>query len=238
MGLTLIAILTAALLLPGILSAWFFFRAASTSEIEAPVPSLSTPEGIALVGAFSVIVHFVYSLILQIVSMLPSTQLPLANPYALFAMHPDGHPLQAAYELFSGLLCLCATAILIGNVTGRLMMRRADKSFFYGPLSDLLTSGHGDDAFITAYVISRIEEGRRVLGYQGVIVSLFRDVDRFPSKVVLRDAVPFYIELEEERPRRVEGTQIIDWLVLTADEWHNIAFRVYRLEDSGTATAA
>ena len=48
MGLTLIAILTAALLLPGIMAAWAFFQAAQTNEVESSVPSLSTPEGLGV----------------------------------------------------------------------------------------------------------------------------------------------------------------------------------------------
>jgi hypothetical protein len=67
-------------------------------------------------------------------------------------------------------------------------------------------------------------------GWIVCIVSLFRDSDRFPVKVVLKDVVPFYLCLKADRPRREESDQIIDWLVLTADEWHNIAFRVYRVE--------
>jgi hypothetical protein len=81
MGLTLIAILTAALLLPGILAAWAFFRAAQTNEVISSVPALSTPEGIALVGGFSVAVHFVYVVLLKLITSLsPRIPLPLADP--------------------------------------------------------------------------------------------------------------------------------------------------------------
>lgn len=231
MGLTLIAILTAALLLPGIIAARFFYLAAETKEVEAPVPSLSSPEGIALVGGFSVLVHFVYILGLLANGLLPPCiPLPAPNPYGLFAPDPKVQTLDAAYQLFSGLLLLCMAAAIVGYLVGAALMLRRDKSFFYGPLTEVLEKGAGDDAFITAYVISKIQKDERFVGYQGAIVSLFRDADRFPTKVVLKDVVPFYLCLDDDRPKRVEGNQIIDWLVLTADEWHNIAFRVYRVE--------
>jgi hypothetical protein len=229
MGLTLIAILTAALLLPGILAAWAFFRAAQTNEVESSVPALSTPEGIALVGGFSVAVHFLYILILKaIVSLPPRIPLPLADPYVLFSPDPHLTTSDAAYALFSGLVGLGILALVLGRVAGWLLMRREDKSIFYGPLSDLLESGHGDDSFISAYVISKIGDEKRVFGYQGTVVSLSRDADRYPSKVVLRDVVPFYLHMAPGGPRRQETNQLIDWLVLTAADWHNIAFRVYR----------
>jgi hypothetical protein len=57
MGLTLIAIFSAALLLPGIIAARGFYFAGQTREVEVPVPSLSTPDGIALVGFFSLLTH-------------------------------------------------------------------------------------------------------------------------------------------------------------------------------------
>jgi hypothetical protein len=235
-GLTLIAILTAALLLPGIVGARFLYRAAETNEVEAPLPALSTPEGIALVGGFSIAVHFAYTVCLKFVVLLPPlTPFPLADPYSLFQPVAHVQTLDAAYRLFSGLVGLCLTAVVLGFAAGRILMLRSDKSFFYGPLSEVLEKGSGDNAFITAYVISKIAEGTRLVGYQGSIVSLFRDADRFPAKVVLKDVVPFYLCLQEDRPRREESDQIIDWLVLTADEWHNIAFRVYRVEDEVAA---
>ena len=61
-------------------------------------------------------------------------------------------------------------------------------------------------------------------------MSLFRDDDRYPSKVILKDVAPFYLEIGDEQPTRHEAKESIDWLTLAADDWHNIAFRVYRLE--------
>lgn len=76
-----------------------------------------------------------------------------------------------------------------------------------------------------------MSEGTRFVGYQGTVDSLFRDDDRFPTKVVLKDVVPFYLELGDDSPVRKEAKQVIDWLVITADDWHNIAFRVFQLVD-------
>lgn len=86
MGLTLVAILTAALLLPGLIAARAFYLAAQTREVEVPVPSLAGSDGIALVGFFSVIVHLNYIVGLKLVGRLPELiPAPVANPYLLFA---------------------------------------------------------------------------------------------------------------------------------------------------------
>lgn len=232
MGLTLIAILTAALLLPGIVGARAFYGSAETNEMEVPTPPLSTSEGIALVGTMSVIVHLVYATGLRIVAAIPPrVSLPLADPYTYFAASPPSATgLDAAFALFSGLVFLCALAAPIGRIAGLAVLKRGDKSRFYGPLSEIIQQAAGDDRFIVAYVISKIEKDDKLVGYQGTVVSLFRDEDRYPSKVILKDVAPFYLKLDDDAPRRHETTETIDILVLTSAEWHNIAFRVYRVE--------
>lgn len=236
MGLTLLAIFTAALLLPGIIAARAFYFAGQTREVEVPVPSLSTPNGISLVGGFSVFIHAAYVAALLLVSRLPTfIPLPLADPYRVLVARPDTSALDLAWSFLSGLLLLCTLAGLVGLVAGLLALKCLDKSLVYGPLADVIESAKGDDKFITAYVISKITEGDRLIGYQGTVDSLFRDEDRFPSKVVLKDVVPFYLTLGEDGPKRNEADQWIDWLVLRADDWHNIAFRVYQLVDDQVA---
>lgn len=210
MGLTLIAILTAALLLPGILAARAFFLASQTNEVEASVPSLSSPNGIALVGGFSTAVHFAYVLLLRAITVLPIIPIPLADPYALFSPDPPTKTLESAYALFSGLVGLSIVALILGYAAGWLLMRRKDKSIFYGPLSEMLEGGHGGDSVISAYVLSKIGDEKRVFGYQGTVVSLFRDPDRFPNKIVLKDVVPFYLHMAPNGPRRQETDQPID----------------------------
>ncbi|MGU3315938.1 hypothetical protein ACLBWH_10345 [Sphingomonas sp. M6A6_1c] len=54
MGLTLLAVLVTALLLPGIIAAKAFYQAAQTKEVEPAVPPLTSVDGIAQVGLFSV----------------------------------------------------------------------------------------------------------------------------------------------------------------------------------------
>lgn len=229
MGLTLIAILTAALLLPGIIAAHAFYSAAKTNEVEGAVPALSSAEGIALVGGFSMGVHFLYVMGLKLVASWPPIfPLPLADPYKLFAPDPAVATSDAAYALFSGLVGLSIVAVALGKAVGWILMRRKDKSVFYGPLSDLIESGRGDDTVIVAYVISKLGDDKRLIGYRGPVASLFRDADRFPSKVVLKEAALFYLHIEDDGIRREEKGQLIDWLVVTSADWHNIAFRVYR----------
>lgn len=118
-------------------------------------------------------------------------------------------------------------------MAGWTALKVVDASVFYGPLAKIIQSSSGDDKFITAYVLSKIEEGSRLVGYQGTVDSLFRDADRYPSKVVLKDVVPFYLELADSSPVRHESDQLIAWLVISAADWHNIAFRVFQLVDEG-----
>lgn len=235
-GLTLVAIFTAALLLPGIIAARAFYFAGQTREVEVPVPSLSTPDGISLVGGFSVLIHAVYVASLQFISELPALiPLPLANPYRALTASEETVPLDLAWSFLSGLFLLCALAVAVGLIAGVLAIKFLDKSLVYGPLADVIENARGDDKFITAYVVSKISEGDRLIGYQGTVDSLFRDEDRFPAKVVLKDVVPFYLTLGVDGPKRNEADQWIDWLVLRADDWHNIAFRVYQLVDDEPA---
>jgi hypothetical protein len=230
MGLTLLAIFTAALLLPGIIAARAFYFAGQTREVEVAVPSLSTPNGISLVGGFSIIVHALYVLGLRIVSTLPEwTSLPLADPYRPFAAPVTGPSLDIASAFLSGLCLLSVLAALLGFLGGKIAIRCLDKALVYGPLADVIESANGDDKFITAYVVTKISVGDRFVGYQGTVDSLFRDDDRFPTKIVLKDVVPFYLTFGKDGPRREEADQIIDWIVLRADDWHNVAFRVFQL---------
>lgn len=234
MGLTLVAIFTAALLLPGIIAARLFYFAGQTREVEVPIPSLSTPDGITLVGGFSVLIHLLYAAGLKLVATLPPLlPLPLADPYRPFAP-PAGEPaLDIAWSFIAGLALLCALAVAVGLASGRVAARRLDPALVYGPLTDVIDSARGDDRFITAYVVSKIGEGSRLVGYQGTVDSLFRDDDRFPTKVVLRDVVSFYLTFGADGPKREEVGQLIDWLVLRAEDWHNIAFRVFRIVEDG-----
>lgn len=239
MGLTLIAILTAALLLPGIVAVRAFYHASKTSEVEPSIPALSSIDGIALVGLFSVIVHFIYATALIVaVSIPPRTSVPLANPYQLFsveAAHLSG--LDAAFSLFFGLVMLCLTALMAGYVGGRLIMRWGDKSVFYGALADIIASGEGDQSFITAYVLTKVRYEARSIGYQGTVVSLIRDADRFPAKILMKNVSVFYLDFDGPVPVRKEHADPIDWIALSKDDWDNIAFKVFRVLDDVDASA-
>jgi hypothetical protein len=232
MGLTLIAILTAALLLPGLVATRAFFWAAQTKEFDAPLPTLASSEGISLVGIMSVIVHFLYSALLRIVIKLPHwTSLPLADPYILLAEPTTAIGSTTVLALFSGLVCVCILAFAVGWIIGSLLLLREDKSFFYGPLSEVIEKSRGDQNFITAYVLSNVDAGDRSIGYEGTLLTLVRDTDRFPAKIVLKDASIFYLEFTESGPERKETGTFIDYIAITVENWHNIAFRVFRLDD-------
>lgn len=231
MGLTLIAILTAALLLPGIVATRFFYRAGQTREVDAVMPSLSSADGIARIGTFSLAVHLVYAAVLAGIARLPPLiPLPLADPYRPFLGTTAVVPV---LPLLSGLVLLCLLAVPIGQVAGRLTMRWGDPAIFYGALAEVIAQGQGDDRVIIAYVLAKIEDERdgvrRILGYEGAVAALIRDEDRFPAKLVLKDAAIFHLELGPGGPVRRSAGQVIDWIALTAPEWHNVAFKVFQV---------
>lgn len=47
--------------------------------------------------------------------------------------------------------------------------------------------------------------------------------------------MPFYLQLDAESPKRIETDQLIEWLALSASDWHNIAFKVFQLVDDDEA---
>jgi hypothetical protein len=235
MGLTLIAILTAALLLPGIVAAKAFFQAAQTSEVEPAVPPLSSIDGIALVGQFTVAVHALYALALRSALAVGApgwmAGWPIADPYIAFAAPRAS--VDTAVSLLLGLVGLCLVAWPVGRIAGWWMMRKADKTLFYGPMAEVFAKTGSDRDFILAYVVSKIERDGTLIGYQGTVVSLLRDADRFPVKVVLKSVSVFRLVVSEDRPMRRDAGETIDWIALSAEQWHNIAFKVFRIVDDG-----
>jgi hypothetical protein len=233
MGLTLLAVLVTALLLPGIVAAKAFYQAAQTREVEPAVPPLTSVDGIAQVGLFSVAVHATYVVMLMIARgrSWPEwmADIPTANPYVAMLSPPAN--LETIYALIAGLLLLCMLALVLGAGAGRLMMWRGEAAIFYGPMAEVLAkTGSGKD-FIIAYVLTTIEQEGALIGYQGTVVSLLRDADRFPAKVVLKDASVFRLVMAEGRPLRREAGETIDWIALAADQWRNIAFKVFKVDN-------
>lgn len=230
MGLTLVAVLTAALLLPGIIATRFLFQAGRTKEAEPAIPSMSSPEGIGIIGGFSVAIHFLYATILFFVSALPAMiPLPLADPYAVLFGTTSSGSSDMAFALFMGLIWLCVLAAAAGYAFGKAILVWGAGEFFHGPLQEIITQGVGDDAFTVAYVLTKMEHDGKVIGYRGTVGRLLYDADRFPSKLLLRDAVVFTLDLTAEAPERRETTSNIEWIAVTAADWHNVAFRTLRV---------
>lgn len=233
MGLTLIAVLVTALLLPGIVATKAFYQFAQTKEVEPAIPSLTSADGIAQIGLLSVFVHLTYVICLGIVATAHGPQrlagIPLANPYVAMLVPPA--TIESVYALISGLFFLCLLAIVLGTLAGRLVMWGGDSSIFYGPMAEVFAKTGSDQDFIIAYVLTTIEQEGALIGYQGTVVSLLRDADRFPAKVVLKDASVFRLVMAEGRPMRREAGETIDWIALSAEQWHNIAFKVFKVVD-------
>lgn len=232
MGLTLIALLTAAMLLPGIVATHQFYAAAESAEAEVWVPPLTKASGIALVGGFSVGVHLLFIVILAVTAQWPPlTPLLLADPYRFIGHLPSNFNYLHALQLLGGLSILILTAIPVGRLTAAAMLEKGDPATFYGPMTEIIALSKGDDTFVTAFVISKISHEKKVLGYQGVIASMIPDENRMPAKLVMRNVRSFYLRLSKSGPVRVETGQDLDWLTLNCDEWSNIAFKVYRVVD-------
>ena len=232
MGLSLVAVLTAALLLPGIIATRILYQAGRTREAEPAIPPMTSPEGIGIIGAFSVGIHLIYVSILGAISLLPPlVPLPLADPYALlFGKAPTGRPVALAFALFGGLAWLCLLALGVGFVTGRVVLRRGAGEFFHGPLQEIVVQGAGGNTFTVAYVLTKMEREGRMVGYRGTVARLLYDADRFPAKLLLKDVVAFTLDITGDAPRRREQGSNIAWLALAAADWHNVAFRTWRIE--------
>lgn len=233
MGLTLLAILATALLLPGILAMRAYYRTGRVAEADPVFPPLSGVEGLAQAGMCCIAVHAAYAIILAGVAGLPPLiPLPLADPYAVFALHSNADLTRDhVIGLLLGLIWLSFLADLTGRGAAWLGKRYGDPGVFHGPLADILTLNVGPNDFINAYVLTKTDVEGGILGYQGTVVSLIRDADRFPVKVVMRNVAIFYLELAGDRPRRREVGESIDWIALSSEEWRNIAFRVILVEE-------
>lgn len=229
-GTTFVALLTAALLLPGIVAVQFFYRTGRTEEVDPVLPPLTSVQGIAAVGVASVLIHFLYASILFLNAAVdPLIDLPAADPYAFLAGDASRVSTPGdAMSLFAGLVLLCCVAAAGGRVVGWLIPARLADGIFYGPLASTIAAGRGDQAMIVGYVLGKIDAEGRQIGYQGIVRTLARDADRFPTRVVLEDATIFYLTFRPSGPERREMPDPIPAIVLSAGDWHNIAFRTFR----------
>lgn len=233
MGLTLLAILTGALVLPGLVAVFFFYRSGWTKEADPILPEMSSPAGLVQIGCWATLVHLIYAFVLWALGHLPRcVDLPLADPYR--ALDGSGAALASSSDrlaLFAGLFFLVLLAAALGTLVGEVVKVFSDRSIFHGPLIEIIEKADGPNAWITAFVLTKIENGDICLGYEGVVTSLTRDADLLPAKVVLKDVRQFRIKISEPESQRKEQGRPMDYLVLSAADWHNIAFRVYLVED-------
>ena len=233
MGLTLVAVVVTALLLPGFIAARAFYQAAQTKEVEPAVPPMSSVDGITLIGIFTVFVHFLYISILLCLrdrySLGWIDDIKAANPYVSMLSSPTS--VDAIYSLIFRLFVLCILALMLGTIAGRLMLRFGESSIFYGPMAEMFAKTGSDQDFIIADVLTKIQQEGALFGYQGTVASLLRDADRFPAKVVLKDASVTRVVMAEGRPLRREVGETIDWIALSADQWQNIAFKVFKVDN-------
>lgn len=226
MQLTLVALLTGILVLPGIFATWGFFRAGRTAEVDLPLPILNSATGIALVGGFSLATHLCMSTIIWLISVSPGwTAIELLNPYAVFV--PSNFS-DAAYSeiagLFAGLIITCLFGLAIGRLAGAVVMERGRTDLFYGPLHEVLRQGVGHERFIVAFVLTKIADGGHVIGYQGPVDAIVLNRNQLPSSILFRSAVLF--KLNTYTGKRTLLQKDISALSICEEDWENIAFKV------------
>lgn len=231
MGFTIVAILTGALLLPGIIFICTFYIAGWTDEVAVEPPPLSSIMTVGIVGVATLATHFAWAVVLYVNDCIePLFSVPMANPYLFMSDHLEGmSSSDGIFGLFSGLLWVSAVGGILGFAAGKGYLKRKDQSLFYGPLQKVVTQAEGPNAFVSAYVLVKIQHDDKILGYEGVVHRFSQDSDRNPSSVTLKDVSVFQLVLGERGPRRVEGRSSMDWITISSAEWSNIAVKVWRV---------
>ena len=235
---SLLAILTAALLLPGVIATLGFYSAGTAQGVDVVIPKMASPVGLAMIGCFAVLVHLCYAIILALVARDDCVNCwPLADPYSLFSTLGNGnkHIEAASFAwAFWGIGLQIMAAAMIGRAVGTVHasgLFGPDQTAFYGPLSELVVKTQGPNDFIVAYVVTKTETPFGLLGYRGIVESMKHDEDRYPAKLVLIEVNPFYLQFKKTGPYRKEANLEIDRIVLASADWLNVAFIPIRRVD-------
>jgi hypothetical protein len=235
-GFTIIAILSGALILPGICMLTAIFLASWTDELTPEPPPLNSALGITTVGLASIAVHTIWAAALVGNSWViekwgPIVAIPPANPYLFlsgdlqkFGDYAD------IFSLFSGLTAVCIIGVLMGRLGTWYIQQTGQQQLFGGPLTNLFKEAEGPDALVTCYIVSKINHEGVILGYEGKVVTLSRDAERNPISVTMEGVTTFYLKFSKTGMTRTVGSNQMDWLVVNKENWENIAFKVFVIE--------
>ncbi|MEP2736733.1 MAG: hypothetical protein ABJP34_10595 [Erythrobacter sp.] len=238
MGITLLAILSGALLLPGIIAALTFFRISTTADqdVASTMPSLGTPMGIAVAGFFTLIVNVTFIVCLILQRKLPDV-VPMheSNPYILLFDIPNTMGgLHVMLSFGSGLIFLCILSVVVGHWTGKGFIRFEKNKLFYGPLSATFEKAKGDNKFIIAHVLSKVGNEFGQIGYEGILDQVTSDKNKCPTMLVLKDVTVFRLKQLKTVVKREDIDQRIGLLAIRSEDWHNIAFEIFEFSEASS----
>jgi len=231
LGITIAAVLTAALLLPGILGLSIFYSSVGTSEVKVTPPPLGTVTSIAIAGLVSLISHMAWSALLVLNGVLPHyIRLPAFDPYRLL-FTATGQQVGGA-EMFAGmagLVCACAAGGIFGRIAAAGTWEWRGR-FLFGWLYPIIEKASPAENYINAYVVTKIENGSDTLGYEGTVENLVLDEQRQIVGVTLINVATFYLRMNKDGIRRINAKSNLPHLVLRASDYHNVALVVIRDE--------
>lgn len=231
MGITIAAVLTAALLLPGIIGFSLFYSSVSTAEVKVTPPPLGTVTSLAVIGALSIIAHALWSGLLALNPLVPAVlPWPAWDPYRLIFL-PSGSTATPAdvWAAMAGLLATCGIGGLAGWLAARGNIRWRGE-FLFGWLYPIIEKAAPTENYINAYVVTKIEHGTDMLGYEGTVENLVLNEQRQIVGLTLINVSSFYLRMTSERVRRVNAHSNLRHLVLRDTDYHNVALVVIRDE--------
>lgn len=231
MGITIAAVLTAALLLPGILGLSIFYSSVGTSEVKVTPPPLGAVTSIAIAGLISLIAHMMWSALLALNGVLPHCiPLPAFDPYSL--LFAAAGQQAGGLEMFAGmagLICACVVGGIVGRIAAAGTWEWRGR-FLFGWLYPIIEKASPAENYINAYVVTKIENGSDTLGYEGTVENLVLDEQRQIVGVTLVNVATFYLRMNKDGVRRINAKSNLPHLVLRASDYHNVALVVIRDE--------
>lgn len=236
MGITIAAVLTAALLLPGIVGLSIFYTSVGTTEVKVTPPPLGTVTSLAIVGIIAVLAHMIWGSALAINAGLdPCIGVPPFDPYHLLFSTTGARISTAQIAAgMAGLVCSCLVGGLIGRI-GAVGNWKWRGRFLFGWLYPIMEKAAPAQNYINAYVVTKVEKNGDILGYEGTVENLVLDEQRQIIGVTLNNVATFYLRLNKAGVKRINANSTLPHLVLRGEDYHNVALVVIRDETAPTA---
>jgi hypothetical protein len=162
------------------------------------------------------------------------------DPYAVFLAQGRGLSLAGDAQIALALLNLFGLTVFTFVVArlagGWLSSLPAMRGLLYGWLADVVPaesriSGDGAAEVFMAYVLSDLEDGGVVVGYEGAVANLTTDAEREINSVLLTGCETFRLHISRRGVfrREVERSSAIPQIYLHRSRIHNIAFERIRI---------